>query len=62
MVKLASDATAIVLTSAGPDDENSFETPMKIAPREETVAISGPSFARTFPAYSLTVLRLKPVN
>lgn len=62
VTQLASAAKAIVLTSASPDDENSFEAPMKIAPREETVAISGPSFARTFPAYSLTVLRLKTVN
>jgi len=62
VAQLASAAKAIVLTSASPDDENSFETPMKIAPREETVAISGTSLARTFPAYSLTVLRLKPVD
>ena len=62
VTQLASAAKAIVLTSASPDDENSFEAPMKIAPREETVAISGTSLARTFPAYSLTVLRLKPVN
>jgi alpha-L-arabinofuranosidase len=62
VAQLASAAKAIVLTSANPDDENSFEAPMKIAPREEPVAIAGPNVARTFPAYSLTVLRLKPVN
>jgi alpha-N-arabinofuranosidase len=62
VARLQPQVTAIVLTSASPDDVNSFEAPMKIAPHEETVAISGPSFARMFPAYSLTVLRLKPVN
>jgi alpha-L-arabinofuranosidase len=45
VARLAAEAKAIVLTSASPDDENSFEAPMKIAPREETVAISGPSCA-----------------
>jgi alpha-L-arabinofuranosidase len=62
VAQLAAKAKAIVLTSASPEDENSFEAPMKIAPSEEAVAISGTSLARTFPAYSLTVLRLKPVN
>jgi len=62
VAKLTPDAKAIVLTSADPDDVNSFEAPTKIAPHEETVAISGPSLVRTFPAYSLTVLRLKMVN
>ena len=62
VAQLAPDAKAIVLTSASPDDENSFEAPLKIAPREETVAISGTRLSRTFPAYSFTVLRLKTVN
>ena len=62
VTRFAADAKAIVLTSSDPDDVNSFEAPIKIAPHEETVAISGPSLARTFPAYSLTVLRLKTVN
>jgi alpha-L-arabinofuranosidase len=50
---------ALVLTSTGPLDENSFGEPTKIAPREEKVSVSGPSFTRTFPAQSVTVLRLK---
>jgi alpha-L-arabinofuranosidase len=51
-------AKAWVLTSASPDDANSFETPTKVAPREETVTIAGPRFPPAFPAHSLTVLRL----
>jgi alpha-L-arabinofuranosidase len=50
---------ALVLTSSGPLDENSFEQPTRIAPREEAVSASGPAFTRTFPAHSVTVLRLK---
>jgi alpha-N-arabinofuranosidase len=48
-----------VLTSANPDDGNSFEAPTKVIPSEESMPIAGPIFARTFPACSLTVLRLK---
>jgi alpha-L-arabinofuranosidase len=50
---------ALVLASTGPLDENSFATPEKIAPREEKVAVDAPTFSRTFPAHSVTVLRLK---
>jgi alpha-L-arabinofuranosidase len=51
---------AIVLTSGSPEDENSFEAPMKIAPREERLTLAGPRFPYTFPANSCTVLRIKP--
>jgi len=50
---------ALVLTSSGPLDENSFQEPAKIAPREEKVTATGPTFRRSFPAHSVTVLRLK---
>jgi alpha-L-arabinofuranosidase len=50
---------AITLTGAGPLEENSFATPDKIAPREEALKASAPTFTRTFPAHSVTVLRLK---
>jgi alpha-L-arabinofuranosidase len=57
--KLASTGTAVVLTSADPNDENSFDAPTKVAPQEETVPVPGASFRHTFPAHSVTVLRLK---
>jgi alpha-L-arabinofuranosidase len=57
--RVATEARVSVLTSANPDDGNSFEAPTKVAPREELMPIAGPVFARTFPACSLTVLRLK---
>jgi alpha-N-arabinofuranosidase len=57
--KGATAARAIVLTSADPEDVNSFDAPATIAPREELVPISGARLARVFPAWSLTILRLK---
>ena len=51
---------AITLTASGPLDENSFAAPAKVAPHEEAVQFAAPTFTRTFPAHSVTVLRLKP--
>ena len=58
----AAGARAFVLTSASPDDTNTFEEPRKLAPLEEPFAPEGATFARTLPANSFTVLRipLKP--
>lgn len=55
---LAPTATATVLTSANPEDENSFDEPAKVAPKESTIQNVAPSFRHTFPANSVTVLRL----
>ncbi|HTX66432.1 MAG TPA: hypothetical protein VMD31_11715, partial [Opitutaceae bacterium] len=57
--RLAPEAHAIVLTSKSADDENSFAHPKKVYPREETVTVPGPQFPYTFPADSLTILRIK---
>jgi alpha-L-arabinofuranosidase len=59
VTKLASKATVTVLTSASGDDENSFDEPVKVAPRETTITNMAPSFQHTFPANSVTVLRLQ---
>ncbi len=56
---VAPGSRANILTSVSPDDENSFATPRKVSPREEPVAVAGPKFPYTFPAESLTILRLK---
>ncbi len=53
-------ATATVLTSASPTDENSLEQPTKVAPRQEVIANAATSFSHTFAPYSLTVVRLAP--
>jgi alpha-N-arabinofuranosidase len=54
----ATEARAIVLTSADRNDVNSFAEPRKIAPHEEKFAVSGGAFGRTLPANSFTVLRV----
>ena len=48
-----------VLTSASPADENSLDQPARVAPVRSTIDLAGPSFRHTFPANSLTVLRLQ---
>lgn len=52
------NARALVLTSNNPDDENTFLTPAKVCPKEEILPVSGPQLQQTFPAHSVTVLRL----
>jgi alpha-L-arabinofuranosidase len=51
--------TASVLTSASQQDENSLSEPGKVVPIERPIAGAGERFAYTFPAGSVTVLRLK---
>jgi alpha-L-arabinofuranosidase len=53
-------ATAIVLTSPDPADENSLEHPLRVAPKTEYIQNASGHFTRSFPAHSVTVLRLKP--
>jgi alpha-N-arabinofuranosidase len=55
---VAPDARVIALTSASPDDENSFDQPELIKPREERLRVAGPEFECTLPAWSFTLLRL----
>jgi alpha-L-arabinofuranosidase len=57
-VTTASQVVVHVLTSANPQDENTFEAPARITPRAATRALDGPSFVHSFPPYSLTILRI----
>jgi DUF1680 family protein/alpha-L-arabinofuranosidase len=57
--KVEPTGTAIVLTSARPDDENSLDEPTRVAPITSEFKGAGTSFKYTFPPYSLTILRLK---
>ena len=52
-------ATATVLTSANPDDENSFAEPNKVVPVASPVENAAGRFSHTFPASSVTVLQIK---
>ncbi len=55
---VASKAKAIVLTSADIKDENTFDAPQKVAPREEAITNAAVSFRHDFPANSVSVLRI----
>jgi len=52
-------ARVITLASANRKDENSFIEPNKIFPKETTLEIPPKDFSHSFPANSLTVLRIK---
>ncbi|HLH53642.1 MAG TPA: alpha-L-arabinofuranosidase C-terminal domain-containing protein [Verrucomicrobiae bacterium] len=51
-------ATAIVLSSDSPQDENSLDQPTRVAPVTRTFDCSSPNLRFKFPANSVTVLRL----
>jgi alpha-N-arabinofuranosidase len=57
--KVGPTGAAIVLASASPQDENTLEQPMKVAPATEKLQGAAAQFKRTFPPWSVTVLRLK---
>jgi alpha-L-arabinofuranosidase len=57
---LAKPATTGTLTilSGDPFDENTFEAPTKIVPRTSPLRIGQGPFTHTFPAHSLSILRI----
>ncbi len=57
--EISSPVKVFTLTSAGPQDENSFAEPTKVSPKESKLTFSTPQFDHIFPPYSLTVLRLE---
>lgn len=58
-VARASSVTALVLSSRDPNDENTLDRPVKVAPIKQQIECSGPRFSHVFPANSVTVLRMK---
>ena len=58
-VKLEAKGTAIILKGDGVNDENSFEAPTKISPKESEFKVNGNKVQYDFPAYSVTVLKIK---
>ncbi len=56
---IAPTARRILLSSAGPADENTLDAPEKVAPVEDLVASPSTSFALNVPAYSLSILRIQ---
>lgn len=50
---------AIVLSSGSPDNRNSLDEPAKVVPKEQRLDHVAATFHHEFPAYSVTILRLK---
>jgi alpha-N-arabinofuranosidase len=60
--KSSASKAAVITLTGGLKDENSFAEPEKISPVESKIKINSPQFNYTFPANSLTVLRIKTSN
>jgi alpha-L-arabinofuranosidase len=57
--KVQPEARAIVLTSGSSKDENTLEQPNKVVPKTTKIRVDGPAFRHSFPANSVTILRVK---
>ncbi len=57
--KIEPEGEVVSLVGKSLDDTNSIEEPRKIVPRTEKVDGLSANFTREFPAYSVTVLKLK---
>jgi alpha-L-arabinofuranosidase len=57
--RIAPDATVTLLTSTDLSDNNSLDEPVKVVPVESHISTAAAKFNHEFPAYSLTVLRMK---
>ncbi len=55
---LTGSGKAIVLSADRETDENTLDSPIKVSPKVELVKFTGSTIARSFPANSMTVLRL----
>jgi alpha-L-arabinofuranosidase len=59
LAQVQAAAKAVVLAGSGPDDLNVLGEPSRIAPMESNISNATADFTHTFPAYSMTVLRMK---
>ena len=57
--KVDAKGTEILLTSADPADENTLDEPHKVVPVTRELTNASAKFPHTFPANSLTVMRIK---
>jgi alpha-L-arabinofuranosidase len=55
---LRGSGTTVVLSSEKSEDENTLDQPLKVAPTTRTVSCSGSALTYSFPANSVTVMRL----
>jgi alpha-L-arabinofuranosidase len=59
IASVSNNATMIELTSGSPSDENSFAAPSYVSPVTNLISDAGTNFTVTFPANSLSILRLQ---
>lgn len=59
---LRSSGTSVVLTAESPTAENTLDNPKQVVPVSKPVERVGPEFDYTFPANSVTILRLPAGN
>jgi alpha-N-arabinofuranosidase len=57
--KIGPEGEAVSLAANSPNDTNSLEQPQKIVPRTEKADNMAANFTREFPAYSITVLKVR---
>lgn len=57
-IGLTGRGKSIILTSVKATDENTLDYPTKVSPKTESIKVSGTELNRSFPANSLTVIRL----
>jgi alpha-N-arabinofuranosidase len=57
--KIEPEGEAVVLAASSPNDTNSMDEPNKVTPHTEKVNGLSADFAREFPAYSVTILKLR---
>jgi alpha-N-arabinofuranosidase len=62
VTSVAPTGDAVVLSSASLDDTNSIDEPTKVVPVTSATDGLGASFTRTFPPYSITILKIHAAN
>jgi alpha-N-arabinofuranosidase len=58
-VNVAAQKAKRILLTGHPDDVNTTDQPLRVAPKEDTVEIAGAVSTVTLAPYSLTILRIK---
>jgi len=59
LASLDAKGQAITMAAASPEDTNTIKEPAKIVPVTTSVEGLGTTFTRTFPPYSITVLKMR---
>jgi len=60
-VRSVADSAAIIVLQGDPADENTLQEPDKVVPAESRISGLGREFTHTFPAHSVTIMRIPVV-